>query len=140
MALQYKYQQTILVADLQGLTDNGHNPHKISSNILNVVADYLAVGIDPRETTICLQSAIPALSELTMYYSNLVSVSRLQRNPKVKNEIAGKSFGVSIPTGFLIYPISQAADIIAFKVTLIPLGDDQLPMIEQTNEIVRRRS
>ena len=85
MALQYKYQQTILVADLQGLTDNGHNPHKISSNILNVVADYLAVGIDPREPTICLQSAIPALSILTMYYSNLVSVSRLQRNPKVKN-------------------------------------------------------
>ena len=138
VTLQYKYEQTILVADLQGLTDNGHNPHKVSSNILNVVADYLAVGIDPRETTICLQSAIPALSELTMYYSNLVSVSRLQRNPTVKNEIAGKSFGDSIPTGFLMYPISQAADITAFKATLIPVGDDQLPMIEQTNEIVRK--
>ena len=138
VALQHQYKQTILVADLQGLTDNGHNPHKVSSNILNVVADYLAVGIDPAKTTICLQSAIPALSELTMYYSNLVSVARLQRNPTVKNEIATKSFGSSIPTGFLTYPISQAADITAFKATLVPVGDDQLPMIEQTNEIVRR--
>ena len=136
--LQDQYEQTILVADLQGLTDNGHNPQKVSSNILNVVADYLAVGIDPSKTTICLQSAIPALSELTMYYSNLVSVARLQRNPTVKNEIAGKSFGASIPTGFLTYPISQAADITAFKATLVPVGDDQLPMIEQTNEIVRK--
>ncbi|RWX57183.1 tryptophan--tRNA ligase [Photobacterium chitinilyticum] len=136
--LQHQYEQTILVADLQGLTDNGNNPHKVSSNILNVVADYLAVGIDPLKTTICLQSAIPALAELTMYYSNLVSVARLQRNPTVKNEIASKSFGSSIPTGFLMYPISQAADITAFKATLIPVGDDQLPMIEQTNEIVRK--
>mgnify|MGYP005811156821 CR=1 FL=1 len=136
--LQHDYEQTILVADLQGLTDNGHNPHKVSSNILNVVADYLAVGIDPLKTTICLQSAIPALSELTMYYSNLVSVARLQRNPTVKSEIAGKSFGSSIPAGFLTYPISQAADITAFKATLIPVGEDQLPMIEQTNEIVRK--
>jgi len=136
--LQNQYEQTILVADLQGLTDNGHNPHKVSSNILNVVADYLAVGIDPLKTTICLQSAIPALSELTMYYSNLVSVARLQRNPTVKNEIANKSFGSSIPTGFLTYPISQAADITAFRATLVPVGDDQLPMIEQTNEIVRK--
>ncbi|WP_299871350.1 tryptophan--tRNA ligase [uncultured Cocleimonas sp.] len=138
ISLQDQYEQTILVADLQGLTDNGHNPQKVSSNILNVVADYLAVGIDPSKTTICLQSAIPALSELTMYYSNLVSVARLQRNPTVKNEIAGKSFGASIPTGFLTYPISQAADITAFKATLVPVGDDQLPMIEQTNEIVRK--
>ncbi|MGN2669887.1 tryptophan--tRNA ligase [Aliivibrio fischeri] len=136
--LQNQYEQTILVADLQGLTDNGHNPHKVSSNILNVVADYLAIGIDPLKTTICLQSAIPALSELTMYYSNLVSVARLQRNPTVKNEIANKSFGSSIPTGFLTYPISQAADITAFRATLVPVGDDQLPMIEQTNEIVRK--
>ena len=136
--LQHTHEQTILVADLQGLTDNGHNPHKVSSNILNVVADYLAVGIDPLKTTICLQSAIPALSELTMYYSNLVSVARLQRNPTVKNEISTKSFGGSIPTGFLTYPISQAADITAFRATLIPVGDDQLPMIEQTNEIVRK--
>ncbi len=136
--LQHMHDQTILVADLQGLTDNGHNPQKVSSNILNVVADYLAVGIDPKKTTICLQSAIPALSELTMFYSNLVSVARLQRNPTVKNEIAGKSFGSSIPTGFLTYPISQAADITAFRATLIPVGEDQLPMIEQTNEIVRK--
>jgi tryptophanyl-tRNA synthetase len=136
--LQCEYEQTILVADLQGLTDNGHNPHKVSSNILNVVADYMAVGIDPLKTTICLQSAIPALSELTMYYSNLVSVARLQRNPTVKNEISTKSFGNSIPAGFLTYPISQAADITAFRATLVPVGDDQLPMIEQTNEIVRK--
>ena len=136
--LQYDHDQTILVADLQGLTDNGHNPHKVSSNILNVVADYLAVGIDPLKTTICLQSAIPALSELTMYYSNLVSVARLQRNPTVKSEISAKSFGSSIPAGFLTYPISQAADITAFRATLIPVGEDQLPMIEQTNEIVRK--
>lgn len=136
--LQHDYEQTVLVADLQGLTDNGHNPHKVSSNILNVVADYLAVGIEPEKTTICLQSAIPALSELTMYYSNLVSVARLQRNPTVKSEVSAKSFGRSIPTGFLTYPISQAADITAFRATLIPVGEDQLPMIEQTNEIVRK--
>ena len=136
--LQHDHEQIILVADLQGLTDNGHNPYNVSSNILNVVADYLAVGIDPQKTTICLQSAIPALSELTMYYSNLVSVARLQRNPTVKSEISAKSFGSSIPAGFLTYPISQAADITAFKATLIPVGEDQLPMIEQTNEIVRK--
>ncbi|WP_028583666.1 tryptophan--tRNA ligase [Desulfogranum mediterraneum] len=138
VALQHQHRQTILVADLQGLTDNGHQPHKVSSNILNVVADYLAVGIDPSKTTICLQSAIPALAELTMYYANLVSVSRLERNPTVKNEILSKSFGRAIPAGFLTYPISQAADITAFRATLIPVGDDQLPMIEQTNEIVRK--
>jgi tryptophanyl-tRNA synthetase len=136
--LQHEYQQTILVADMQGLTDNGHNPKKVSSNILNVVADYLAVGIDPLKTTICLQSAIPALAELTMYYSNLVSVNRLHRNPTVKNEIKNKAFGESIPTGFFTYPISQAADITAFQATLVPVGDDQLPMIEQANEIVRK--
>jgi len=136
--LQHSYEQTILVADMQGLTDNGHNPHKVSSNILNVIADYLAVGIDPLKTTICLQSRLPALAELTMYYSNLVSISRLERNPTVKNEIKSKSFGRSIPAGFLTYPISQAADITAFRATLIPVGEDQLPMLEQTNEIVRK--
>ncbi len=136
--LQHLYPQTILIADLQGLTDNGHNPAKVSDNILNVLADYLAVGIDPDITTICLQSALPALSELTMYYSNLVTVSRLERNPTVKAEIASKAFGSSIPAGFFNYPISQAADITAFKATLIPVGDDQLPMIEQTNEIVKK--
>ena len=136
--LQHDYEQTILVADLQGLTDNGHHPHKVSSNILNVVADYLAIGIDPLKTTICLQSAIPALSELTMCYSNLVSVSRLQRNPTVKSEISGKAFCGSIPVVFLTYSISQAADISVFKAILIPVDDDQLPMFEQTNEIVRK--
>ena len=136
--LQHKYQQTILVADMQGLTDNGHNPQKVAANILNVVADYLAVGIDPAKTTICLQSAIPALAELSMYYANLVSIARLERNPTVKAEIQGKAFGRAIPAGFLTYPISQAADITAFRATLVPVGDDQLPMLEQTNEIVRK--
>lgn len=136
--LQDDHHQTILIADLQALTDNGINPARVSENVLNLVADYLAVGIDPRKSTICLQSALPALSELTMYFSNLVTVSRLQRNPTVKNEIENKSFGESVPAGFLMYPVSQAADICAFKAELVPVGDDQLPMIEQTNEIVRK--
>lgn len=138
VALQTQHDQTILVADMQGLTDNAHNPSKVSSNILNVVADYLAVGIDPNQTTICLQSQVPALAELTMYYSNLVSITRLERNPTVKNEIQSKGFERSIPAGFLTYPISQAADITGFHATLVPVGDDQLPMLEQTNEIVRK--
>lgn len=136
--LQEIHNQTILVADMQGLTDNGHDPKKVASNILNVVADYLAVGIDPLKTTICLQSALPALAELTMFYSNLVTVSRLERNPTVRSEIKSKGLERTIPAGFLNYPISQAADITAFNATLIPVGDDQLPMIEQTNEIVKR--
>ncbi|MCF7508523.1 tryptophan--tRNA ligase [Vibrio sp. D54] len=136
--LQTEHEQTILVADMQGLTDNAHNPSKVSSNILNVVADYLAVGINPAQTTITLQSLIPALAELTMYYSNLVSIARLERNPTVKNEIQSKGFERSIPAGFLTYPISQAADITGFHATLVPVGDDQLPMLEQTNEIVRK--
>ncbi|WP_394190159.1 tryptophan--tRNA ligase [Pseudoalteromonas atlantica] len=136
--LQEIHDQTILIADIQGLTDNAHNPSKVSSNILNVVADYLAVGIDPLETTICLQSQLPALAELTMYYSNLVTISRLERNPTVKSEIKSKGFNRSVPAGFLTYPISQAADITAFNATLVPVGDDQLPMLEQTNEIVRK--
>ncbi|MEL5427148.1 tryptophan--tRNA ligase [Serratia nevei] len=136
--LQHQHNQTVMVADLQGLTDNGNNPQKISTNVFNVVADYLAVGIDPHKTTICLQSALPALAELTMYYLNLVSVARLERNPTVKNEIAEKDFARSLPAGFLIYPVSQAADITAFGATHVPVGEDQLPMLEQTNEIVRR--
>ncbi|TXE63994.1 tryptophan--tRNA ligase [Serratia nematodiphila] len=136
--LQHQHNQTVMVADLQGLTDNGSNPQKISANVLNVVADYLAVGIDPHKTTICLQSALPALAELTMYYLNLVSVARLERNPTVKSEIAEKDFARSLPAGFLIYPVSQAADITAFGATHVPVGEDQLPMLEQTNEIVRR--
>ncbi len=136
--LQHLHEQTILVADMQGLTDNAHTPKKVSENILNVVADYLAVGIDPVKTTICLQSKLPALAELTMFYSNLVTISRLERNPTVKSESQSKAFNRSVPAGFLTYPISQAADITAFKATLIPVGDDQLPMLEQTNEIVRK--
>lgn len=136
--LQDQYPQTILIADMQGLTDNGHNPAKVAENILNVLADYLAVGIDPQRTTLCLQSGLPALAELTQFYANLVTVARLERNPTVKAEIASKEFGASIPAGFLTYPISQAADITAFRATLVPVGDDQLPMIEQTNEVVRK--
>jgi tryptophanyl-tRNA synthetase len=135
---QNEYDQTILIADVQGLTDNGHNPAFVTDNILNVMADYLAVGIDPEKTTICLQSALPALHELTMYYSNLVTISRLERNPTVKTEIREKEFGRSLPAGFLTYPISQAADITAFKAAVVPCGNDQLPMLEQTNEIVRK--
>ncbi len=138
VALQDNHDQTILVADMQGLTDNGYTPDKVSANILNVVADYLAVGIDPSLSTICLQSKVSALAELTMFYSNLVSVSRLERNPTVKSEIQSKQFGRSLPTGFLTYPISQAADITAFRADTVPVGDDQLPMLEQTNEIVRK--
>ncbi|WP_213221307.1 tryptophan--tRNA ligase [Klebsiella michiganensis] len=136
--LQHDHQQFILVADLQGLTDNGSNPQKISSNILEVMADYLAVGIDPQKTTICLQSTLPALAELSALYMNIVTVARVERNPTVKNEIAQKGFSRSLPVGFLAYPISQAADITAFKAELVPVGDDQLPMIEQTNEIVHK--
>ncbi|MGO4743786.1 tryptophan--tRNA ligase [Serratia quinivorans] len=136
--LQHQHRQTVLVADLQGLTDNGNHPQKISANVLNLVADYLAVGIDPQKTTICLQSALPALAELTMYYLNLVSVARLERNPTVKSEIIEKDFSRSLPAGFLVYPVSQAADITAFGATHVPVGEDQLPMLEQTNEIVRR--
>lgn len=136
--LQHDHQQFILIADLQGLTDNGSDPQKISSNIFEVMADYLAVGIDPHKTTICLQSALPALAELSALYMNIVTVARVERNPTVKSEIAQKGFSRSLPVGFLAYPISQAADITAFKAGLVPVGDDQLPMIEQTNEIVHK--
>jgi tryptophanyl-tRNA synthetase len=138
VALQEKYPQYVMIADIQGLTDNGHNPKKIVDSITQVMADYLAVGLDPAKTTICLQSSLPALAELTMYYMNVVTVSRVERNPTVKNEIQQKNFGRSIPAGFLMYPISQAADITAFKADLVPVGDDQLPMLEQTNEIVQK--
>jgi len=138
VALQQTHKQYVLVADLQGLTDNGSTPQKIRDNIPEVLADYLAVGIDPTLSTICLQSALPALSELTMLYMNIVTVSRVERNPTVKNEIAQKGFARSLPVGFLVYPISQAADITAFKAECVPVGDDQLPMIEQTNEIVHK--
>lgn len=135
--LQHTHKQFIIIADAQALTDNVENPEKIRKNILEVALDYLAVGIDPKETTIFIQSLVPELAELTMYYLNLVTISRLQRNPTVKDEIKQRGFGASIPAGFLVYPVSQAADITAFKADLVPVGEDQLPMIEQTNEIVR---
>ncbi len=127
----------IMIADAQALTDNADNPMKIRSNILNVAMDYLAVGIDPKKVHIFIQSEVSELTELTFYYSNLVTVARLQRNPTVKQEIKLRDFNESIPVGFFNYPISQAADITAFKANIIPVGDDQLPMIEQTREIVR---
>ena len=126
----------LMIADSQALTDNFDNPKKVRDNIINVALDYLSVGIDPKKVNIFIQSQIPALTELSFYYMNLVTVSRLQRNPTVKNEIKEKSFEKSIPVGFFCYPISQAADITAFKANIVPVGNDQLPMLEQTNEIV----
>jgi tryptophanyl-tRNA synthetase len=126
-----------MIADAQALTDNYEHPEKVRDNVLQVMLDYLAVGIDPQKTTTFIQSMLPQLPELTMYYMNLVTVARVGRNPTVKTEIKQKGFGTSIPVGFFVYPISQAADITAFKASLVPVGEDQLPMIEQTNEIVR---
>ncbi len=127
----------IMIADAQALTDNASNPKKIRDSIINVAIDYLSIGIDPKKVHIFVQSEISELTELTFYYANLVTVSRLERNPTVKQEIKSKEFGESIPVGFFTYPISQAADITAFKASIVPVGDDQLPMIEQTREIVR---
>ncbi len=128
----------IMIADAQALTDNFDNPEKIRQNIIEVALDYLSVGLDPTRSTLFIQSQIPELTELTFYYMNLVSVSRLYRNPTVKSEIQLRNFEASIPAGFLCYPISQAADITAFKATAVPVGEDQLPMLEQTKEIVRK--
>ncbi len=128
----------IMIADAQALTDNADNPEKVRQNIVEVALDYLACGIDPAKSTLFVQSQIPELCELTYYYMNLVTVSRLQRNPTVKTEIKMRNFEESIPVGFFIYPVSQAADITAFKATTVPVGEDQLPMIEQTKEIVRK--
>ena len=127
----------LMIADSQGLTDNFDNPKKIRDHVLEVAIDYLSCGIDPKRVNIFVQSQVSELTELTFYYMNLVTVSRLTRNPTVKSEIKQKNFNTSIPTGFMCYPISQASDITAFKANIIPVGDDQLPMIEQTNEIVR---
>ena len=132
-----EYKQFVMIADAQALTDNFDNPKKIQDNLLEVLLDYLAVGIDPKKTTIFIQSEISELTELTFYYMNLVNLSRLLRNPTVKEEVKLRGFENSIPMGFLTYPVSQAADITAFKANIIPVGDDQLPMIEQTREIVR---
>lgn len=136
VAIQRSHDQTILVADVQALTDNGRDPSRIRANVLEVVADYVAVGIDPTLTSICLQSAIPAIARLGALYLNLVSVARLERNPTVKAEIAQKGMDRSVPAGFLCYPAHQAADITAFMAQVVPVGDDQLPMIELSNEIV----
>lgn len=135
--LQEKYQQFILLADMQALTDNYENPEKVRANIMEVACDYLAVGIDPKKSTIFIQSMIPQIAELFVIYLNLVTVNRLQRNPTVKAEIQQRGFGESLPAGFFVYPVHQAADITIVKGTIVPVGEDQLPMIEQTNEIVR---
>ena len=127
----------IMIADAQALTDNFDNPEKVRQNIIEVALDYLSVGLDPVKSTLFIQSMVPQLTELSFYYMNLVTVSRVQRNPTVKSEIQMRGFGGSIPVGFFCYPISQAADITAFKATLVPVGEDQLPMLEQTKEIVR---
>ncbi len=128
----------IMIADAQALTDNAENPEKVRQNVIEVALDYLACGIDPTKSTIFIQSQIPELCELAFYYMNLVTVSRLQRNPTVKTEIQMRNFETSIPVGFFTYPISQASDITAFKATIVPVGEDQEPMLEQTREIVRK--
>ena len=128
----------IMIADAQALTDNFENPEKVRQNIIEVALDYLSVGLDPAKSNLFIQSQIPELTELTFYYMNLVTLSRLERNPTVNTEIKLRNFETSIPVGFLCYPISQAADITAFKATTVPVGEDQLPMLEQTKEIVRK--
>ena len=135
--LQDQFNSFIMIADQQALTDNARNPEKIRNSLTEVVLDYLSVGIDPLKSNIFIQSQIPELNELTMHYLNLVTLSRLKRNPTVKNEMKEKKFGESVPAGFLIYPISQTADITAFKTSVVPVGEDQIPMIEQANEIVK---
>lgn len=137
LELQETCKQFVMIADQQALTDHAHEPQKVRDNVMQVALDYLAVGLDPNKTTIFIQSLIPALPELTLYYLNLVTWNRLKHNPTVKQEITQKGFGESIPAGFMVYPVSQAADITAFKADLVPVGEDQRPMLEQTNEIVR---
>ena len=138
LALQETHRQFLLIADSQALTDNADDPRLVARNVLEVALDYLAIGIDPVRSTICVQSCLPALSELTMLYLNHVSVARLERNPTVKEEIRQRGFERDVPAGFLCYPAAQAADITAFRAVAVPVGTDQVPMIEQTNEIVRR--
>jgi tryptophanyl-tRNA synthetase len=138
VAYQHDYRQFIMLADSQALTDNMDDINKVHRNVVEVALDYLAVGIDPAKSTILIQSQIPELAELTFYYLNMVTVARLERNPTVKAEIVLRGFERDIPAGFLTYPASQAADISAFKASIVPVGEDQIPMIEQTNEIVRR--
>ncbi len=135
--LQETCKQYVMIADIQALTDHYENPKKVKDHVMEVALDYLSVGIDPLKTTIFIQSLVPQLFELTTYYLNLVTWNRLKHNPTVKQEIVQKGFGESVPAGFMVYPVSQAADITAFKANCVPVGEDQLPMIEQTNEIVR---
>ena len=135
--LQDSCTQFVIIADAQALTDHAKEPEKVRDSIFQVVLDYLAVGIDPEKSTIFIQSLIPELFELTAYYLNLVTWNRLKRNPTVKAEIVQKGFKDSVPAGFMVYPVSQAADITAFKSNLVPVGEDQRPMLEQTHEIVR---
>lgn len=127
----------VMIADIQALTDNAHNPQKVSKNVFEVAFDYLAVGLKPELNTFLIQSLVPELTELTIFYLNFVTLARLKRNPTVKDEMQQKGFGNDVPVGFLTYPISQVADITAFKATVVPVGEDQLPMLEQTNELVR---
>ena len=136
--LQHEAKQFLLLADTQALTDNVGRHQKVTANVIEVALDYLASGIDPEKSTIFIQSQVPELAELTQYLLNLATVARLERNPTIKQEIQLRGFERDIPAGFLTYPVSQAADITAFKATRVPVGDDQLPMIEQTNELVRR--
>lgn len=136
--LQDEYEEFILIADVQALTDNFATPQVVADSVNELVLDYVAAGIDPSKTTIVVQSKMPAIAELTIFYMNLVSLNRVLRNPTVKAEIEQKGYGESIPAGFAMYPVSQAADITAFAADLVPVGDDQLPMIEQTREIVRK--
>jgi tryptophanyl-tRNA synthetase len=135
--LQERYKQYIMIADVQALTDNYEHPEKIRQNILQVALDYLAIGIDPAKSTIFIQSMIPEIAELTVFYLNFVTIARLKRNPTVKTEIDQKGYGEQVTAGFLMYPVSQAADITIVKGSLVPVGEDQLPVIEQTNELVR---
>lgn len=137
LKLEESCQLYVMIADVQALTDNYENPMKVRENVLQVMLDYLSIGLDPEKTTIFIQSLIPQIPELTLYYLNLVTWNRLKHNPTVKQEIVQKGYGESVPAGFMVYPVSQAADITFVKATVVPVGEDQLPMIEQTNEIVR---
>ncbi|HAB98547.1 MAG TPA: tryptophan--tRNA ligase [Parachlamydiales bacterium] len=136
--LQDEHRQFVMLADAQALTDNAEHPEKVRENILEVTLDYLAVGIDPKKTTIFVQSLVPSIPELTMYFLNLVTWNRLKHNPTIKLEIQHRGFGEDVPAGFMVYPVNQAADITVFKADFVPVGEDQLPILEQTNELVRK--
>jgi len=136
--LQETHEQYVMIADIQALTDHAHEPQKVRENVLEVALDYLAVGIDPTKTTFFIQSLIPQIAELTIYFLNLVTWNRLKHNPTVKAEIQQKGYGEEVPAGFMVYPVSQAADITIVKADVVPVGDDQIPMLEQTSELVRK--